>query len=165
LALLADRHEAGRDLVRDRPAENEAARLDAGNLVDLHPSPGLDQFVDRTAERACIAEQRGDVAEHDPGLGIVRDGADCVLEVVLELHADHGGLAVTRARDLQAGSLWRTMGRRATGDGICRDQPRRRWCRSSEAAPPACPARSGCTITAFTRGSSRRRMRWAGGRA
>ena len=35
LALLADRHEAGRKLVRDRAAEDEAARLDAGDLVDL----------------------------------------------------------------------------------------------------------------------------------
>src|SRR5262249_49645094 len=35
LALLADRHEAGRALVRHRPAEDEAARLDAGDLVDL----------------------------------------------------------------------------------------------------------------------------------
>src|SRR6185312_10401371 len=35
LALLADRHEAGRDLMRDGAAENEAARLDARHLVDL----------------------------------------------------------------------------------------------------------------------------------
>ena len=39
LALLADRHEAGRDLMRHRAAEDEAARLDAGDLVDLHARP------------------------------------------------------------------------------------------------------------------------------
>src|SRR5215472_7391981 len=35
LALLADRHETSGYLVRDRSAQDEAARLDAGNLVDL----------------------------------------------------------------------------------------------------------------------------------
>src|SRR5262249_14332105 len=93
LALLADRHEAGRDLVRHRPAEDEAARLDPGDLVDLHPRPGLNQLVDRAAERTRVAEQRGDVAEYDPGLGIIRNGANGVLESVLELHAAHGRLA------------------------------------------------------------------------
>ena len=82
--------------MRHRSAEDEAARLDAGDLVDLHPRPGLDQFVDRAAERARVAKQRGDVAKHDPGLGIVRDGADRVLEIVLELHADHVRLASKR---------------------------------------------------------------------
>ena len=76
--------------MRHRAAQDEAARLDAGHLVDLAAGPGLHQLVDRAAERARIAEQRGDVAEHDPGLGIVRDGADRVLEIVLELAADHG---------------------------------------------------------------------------
>ena len=38
LALLADRDEAGRELMRDRAAEDEAARLDAGDLVDLQPA-------------------------------------------------------------------------------------------------------------------------------
>ncbi len=35
LALLAERHEAGAEPVGDRAAENEAARLDAGDDVDL----------------------------------------------------------------------------------------------------------------------------------
>src|SRR5215813_15081046 len=35
LALLADRHEAGRHLVSDRAADDESARLHAGDLVDL----------------------------------------------------------------------------------------------------------------------------------
>ena len=39
LALLADRHEAGRELVGDRAAEDEAARLDARDLVDLGARP------------------------------------------------------------------------------------------------------------------------------
>jgi len=89
LALLADRHEAGGDLVRHRPAEDEAARLDAGDLVDLHAGPGLHQLVDGAAEGARIAQERGDVAEHDPGLGIVRNAADRFLEIVLDRHAGH----------------------------------------------------------------------------
>ena len=39
LALLADRHETGGDLVRHRAAEDEAACLDAGDLVDLRAGP------------------------------------------------------------------------------------------------------------------------------
>ena len=89
LAFLADRHEPGRRLVRHRAAENKAARFDAGDLVDLAARPRLHQFVDRAAERASVAEQGRDVAEHDPGLGIIRDGADGGLEVVLELGIGH----------------------------------------------------------------------------
>jgi cation diffusion facilitator CzcD-associated flavoprotein CzcO len=81
--FFADRHEAGRNLMGDRAAEDEAARLDARHLVDLAAGPGLHQFVDRTAERARIAQQRGDVAKHDPRLGIVRDVADRSLEITL----------------------------------------------------------------------------------
>ena len=46
LALLADRHEAAGQLVRDGAAENEAARLDAGDPVDLAAGPRLHQLVD-----------------------------------------------------------------------------------------------------------------------
>jgi hypothetical protein len=91
LAFLADRHKAGRHLVRNRAAEDEAARLDAGDLVDLLPRPGLHQLVDRASERARVAEQGRDVAKHDPFLGIVRDGADGGFEIVLELDV-HGRL-------------------------------------------------------------------------
>ena len=55
--------------MRDGAAENEAARLDAGDLVDLAAGPGLHQFVDGAAERPRVAEQRGDVANMMPGLG------------------------------------------------------------------------------------------------
>ena len=86
LAFLADRHEAGRDLMRHRAAEDEAARLDAGDLVDLRSGPGMHEFVDRTAEGARIRQQRGDVAEQDALLGIVRDGADACFQIVIESH-------------------------------------------------------------------------------
>ena len=42
--------------MRDGAAENEAARFDAGDLVDLAAGPGLHQFVDGAAERPRIAQ-------------------------------------------------------------------------------------------------------------
>ena len=59
--------------MRDRAAQDEAARFDARDLVDPHAGIRLHHLVHGTAERARIAEQRGDVAEHDPWLGIVRE--------------------------------------------------------------------------------------------
>ena len=82
--------------MRHGPAEDEAARLDAGDLVDLHAGPWLHHFVDRAAESARIAEQRGDVTEHDAGLGIVRDRADGVAQIVFE-GAHRGGYFFIRS--------------------------------------------------------------------
>ena len=56
LALLADRHEAGRELVRDGAAEDEAARLDARDLVGLSAGIGIDELVDGAAEGARVAQ-------------------------------------------------------------------------------------------------------------
>ncbi len=72
--------------MRHRAADNEAARLDAGDLVDLVAGPGLHQFIDRAAEGARIAEQRGDVAKKDSRLRIIRNGADGGLQVVVKRH-------------------------------------------------------------------------------
>jgi hypothetical protein len=55
----------------DRAAEDEAARLDAGDLVGAPSREGLDQFVDGAPERARVAEQRRDVPEHDPVARVV----------------------------------------------------------------------------------------------
>ena len=88
LAALADRHEAGGKLMRDGAADDEAARLDAGDLVDLRAGPGMHQLVHRAAEGARIAEQRGDVAEEDPRLRIVRNRADRRLQI--QGHRCHG---------------------------------------------------------------------------
>src|SRR6478735_718284 len=72
--------------MRHRAAQDEAARLDAGHLVDLVAGPWLHQFVDRAAKRPRVAEQRGDVAKQDSRLRIVRDGADGGLQVVFKSH-------------------------------------------------------------------------------
>src|SRR5579871_352885 len=90
LAFLADGDEAGRDLMGDGAAENEPARLDAGNLVDLAARPGLHQLVDGAAEGPRVAQERGDVAKHDARLRIVRDVADRGLEIALKRNAGHG---------------------------------------------------------------------------
>src|SRR5580704_4311472 len=90
LALLADRDETGRHLMGDRAAENEAARLDARNLIDFAAGPGLHQFVDGAAEGSRVAEERGDVAKDDPRLRIIRYRPDRGLQVGLERGGGHG---------------------------------------------------------------------------
>src|SRR6516162_1070559 len=89
LAFLADRHKAARHLMRDRTAENKAARLDARHFIDLAAGPRLHQFVHRAAKRPRIAQQRGDISEHDPRLGIIRDRANCSLQVVYKRVTGH----------------------------------------------------------------------------
>src|SRR6266853_481721 len=88
-ALLADRHKPGRALVRDGAAQNEAARLDAGDLVDLVAGPGLHQLVYGAAERSGVAEQSGDIAEHDAGRWIVRNRPDRGAQVEFEFRRRH----------------------------------------------------------------------------
>src|SRR5262245_42219112 len=80
LAALAHGHEAGLELVRDRAAEDESARLDAGHLVDAGAAEGPEETVDRAAQRLRIEQQGGDVAEHHARLRVVRDGADARLD-------------------------------------------------------------------------------------
>src|SRR5262249_14186738 len=74
--------------------DDEPARLDAGDLVDLRAGPWLHQLVDRAAERARIAKQRGDVTKDDAGLGIVRDRSDRGAQGVVEHGRGHEGVAL-----------------------------------------------------------------------
>src|SRR5271166_2262866 len=60
----------------DGAPQDEPARLDAGDLVDLGAGPGLDELVDRPAERPRVAEQGGDVAKQNARLRVIRDGPD-----------------------------------------------------------------------------------------
>src|SRR5437588_10111606 len=87
LALLADRHEAGGELVRDRAAKDETARLDACHFVDFCPGPGVDKFIDGAAEGARVAEQRGDITKQNARLWMIRDSADRASEIVFKRHA------------------------------------------------------------------------------
>src|SRR5271166_2493890 len=60
----------------DGAPQDEPARLDAGDLVDLGAGPGLDELVDRPAERPRVAQQGGDVAKQNARLRVIRDGPD-----------------------------------------------------------------------------------------
>lgn len=64
----------------DGTAEDKAAGFDPRDLIDFVAGEGLDQFVDRAAEGAGIAEQGRDVTKQDPRLGIIGDGADGVAQ-------------------------------------------------------------------------------------
>jgi hypothetical protein len=86
LPLFADRHEAGGDPMCHRTAENESACLDACDLVNLVAGPGLNQFIDRSAEGTSVAEQRGDVAKQNARLRVIRNGADGGLRIVINIH-------------------------------------------------------------------------------
>ena len=76
LSFLAHGNEAARQLMRHRAAQDEASRLNAGDLVHLHAGIGLHQLIHGPAEGAGVSQKRRDVPEDDAGFGIVRDGAD-----------------------------------------------------------------------------------------
>ena len=66
LAGLAGRHEAAAELVRERAAEDEAARLRAEDHVrPTRPRP-VSEVPDGRVERLAVADQRHQVLEHDP---------------------------------------------------------------------------------------------------
>src|SRR5829696_1882224 len=56
---------------RMKPRASMPATLSA-----LPPAIGVDERVDGAAEGARVAQERGDVAEHDPGLRVVGDRPD-----------------------------------------------------------------------------------------
>src|SRR5580704_12729310 len=118
--------------MRQRAAEDKAARFDARHFVDLAAGPGLHQFVDGAAEGAGVAQKRRDIAEHDARLRIVRDGADRSLQVVFQSHTGHvrkphilqefpttipGDTFASRenAGKIKPRLMWRTMTGNATG--------------------------------------------------
>ncbi len=98
LALLADRHEAAMQTIRRSAAEDEPARLDTGDRLDPLIVERLDQFLDASLETRRMAEQRGDVAEHDAGFRIVRYGPHETLEINV-LGRSHQGLSVRAGRE------------------------------------------------------------------
>src|SRR5690606_21367130 len=85
--LLADRDEAAAELVGDGATEDEAARLDADDVVDAGGEEGQDQPVDRSAKPGGARDQRGDVAEQDARLRVIRDGPDQGLQIDADAHA------------------------------------------------------------------------------
>ena len=76
LAGLAHRDETHAQLVGQRRAEDEAARVDADHLVHLLPVDCGDHTIDREIEQCWISENWSDVLENDAGLGKVGHVAD-----------------------------------------------------------------------------------------
>src|SRR5437660_979408 len=103
LALLADGHETGAQVMGDGPPKDEAARLDPRDLVDPGALVAGREGVDGGAEARGVAEQGGDVAKQNAGLGIIGNAADQRAEI------DH------RTRPATAPSLAATAGSRMAG--------------------------------------------------
>ena len=68
LAGLARRDEAGVEPRREGAAEDEAARLDADDRVDVLADEALGERVEHDVQRPRVGEQRRDVLEQDPRL-------------------------------------------------------------------------------------------------
>ncbi|MNC85312.1 hypothetical protein D3C83_09030 [compost metagenome] len=81
LAGLADRYEARADAMRDGPAEDEPAALDADDRVDPAVLVRRRQHVDGRPVALRIAQQRRDVVEEDAGLREVGNAANVLFEV------------------------------------------------------------------------------------
>jgi len=93
LAGLAQRHEPGAEVVGDRGGDDEAAGLDADDLVDRAAPEADHDGVDRAGEGDGVGQQRGDVLEHHPLLGEVGDVADGLAQgggVELDAHGRWG---------------------------------------------------------------------------
>src|SRR5947209_20016394 len=95
--------------MRHRATEDKAPRLDASDLVDLAAGPGLHQFSDRTAKRAGVGQQRGDVAKQDTFFGVIRNGADGGFQIMVKGHRGLFSSPSLRAKRsnpfLRAGSM------------------------------------------------------------
>src|SRR5262249_5363024 len=82
--------------MRHRAPKDEATRLDAGDLVDLHAGPRLYELVDRAAEGARVAQQRCNVAKYDARLGIIRDIADRCAQILFKVPRSHQPSSLVR---------------------------------------------------------------------
>ena len=78
---LPRRDEARAYARRYRAAEHESPRLRGNHVVDLAVGRPRREQRDRMLERRRVEEQRRDIPEDDPGLGVVRDVADVLPEV------------------------------------------------------------------------------------
>ncbi len=75
LAGLARNRQADAQSIRDGRADDKAARLDSDhgvNFADIR----LRQLIDHGGKAARIADQRREIAEHNSGLGKIRDVAN-----------------------------------------------------------------------------------------
>src|SRR5262249_31342556 len=80
-ALLANGDEAAAKLVRNGAAENEAARLDPGDMVDPGRQEWPYQPVNGGPESGRAGDESRDIAKEDAGFRIVRDRPDQFFQV------------------------------------------------------------------------------------
>src|SRR5262249_9156924 len=78
LSELAQRHETRADVLRQRRAEDESARLHRGDLVDAHAAVTPAEPADHFRKELAIAQDGRDVLEENSLLGKVGDFADGV---------------------------------------------------------------------------------------
>ena len=80
LAFFTDRDEAFPQLVRNGATEDEAACLEADDFVDGLSGVGGQELVDSDPKATSVGEQSCHIAEHDPRVREIGDGADIVLD-------------------------------------------------------------------------------------
>lgn len=76
LARLAHGDKAGVEAVGERRAEDEAARFNAENEIDLAFQPVSGHGVGERGKSSGVFEQGGDVVKKYAGLGVIGHGAD-----------------------------------------------------------------------------------------
>ena len=76
LALLAHRHESRFELIGHGSAQNEPARLDAGDLVHRHALPALERLLQGDPEANRVPEEGREIGELDAGFRVIRNGSD-----------------------------------------------------------------------------------------
>src|SRR5262245_60861233 len=65
LATLSDRDETYTELVGDSRSEDEPARIDPNNLIDFSLAATIQKQIDGRTEQRRIAQDRGNIFEHD----------------------------------------------------------------------------------------------------
>ena len=86
LPRLANRDEPGIQTIGDGRAENEAAALDADDLVDALRDVRRCQAIDHFTKSLRIVQERRDVVEQNPWLGKIRNMPDLGLEMLHVVH-------------------------------------------------------------------------------
>ena len=136
---LPHRHEAGPERARHRPAQDEPSGFDAHDVGHSAVGERLGHRRDHVVQQRRVREDRGDVLEDDPGLGVVLDRSECfpdpafqgrrvcssdveaplgdrLVHVVLPLHSLH--LGVRRPGPEQLLQPGERVRRPATGDDL-----------------------------------------------
>ena len=129
LAGLPRGHEAAAEPVRQRAAEDEAARLCAEDHVGLQRLGVGREPIDRVAERLLVGEERHDVLEDDPRLREVGDVPDLGGEVdrhrAREPMRRASGAPARRAPARAPGRQQPSSSSSSSPRGDARDSPRR----------------------------------------